>query len=78
MTTLPVPKLHPRSLGYGNPCAGGVEGKPTPSAPWLHDTCPECGWDGDAAIIRDPDLGPIGWECPDCLTFVTTRDLEDA
>lgn len=49
-----------------------------PSAPFFHDTCPECGWDGDAAVIRDADLGLIGWECPDCRTFVTTRDLEDA
>jgi predicted RNA-binding Zn-ribbon protein involved in translation (DUF1610 family) len=47
------------------------------SAPWVHDTCPSCGWDGDAAIVRDPDQGLMGFECPDCFTFVVTRDLEN-
>lgn len=47
----------------------------TRSAPWVHDSCPECGWDGDTAIILDADQGLLGWECPDCAYFVTTRDL---
>jgi hypothetical protein len=50
------------------------------AAPWIHDTCPECGFDGDVAVVLDPDQGLIGWECPDmeCRAWVTTRDLEDA
>ena len=44
-------------------------------APWIHDTCPECGWDGDAAVITITDQGLLGWECPECSYFVTMRDL---
>ena len=55
-----------------------AEARAARDAPWLHDTCFACGWDGDAAIVLDPDLGLMGWECPDCHTFITTRDLEDA
>jgi len=47
----------------------------TPPAPWMHDTCPECGFDGDVAVVIDPDQGLMGWECPECSEFVVTRDL---
>jgi hypothetical protein len=77
---LPVPELHPRSLGSRNTVPAGADPSTAPAgtSPFLHDTCPGCGWDGDAAIICDPDLGLLGWECPDCSTFIVTRDLEDA
>jgi predicted RNA-binding Zn-ribbon protein involved in translation (DUF1610 family) len=48
------------------------------SAPWIHDTCDDCGFDGDVAVIFDPDQGLMGWECPDCRAWITARDLEDA
>jgi len=41
----------------------------------MHDTCPECGFDGDVAVVIDPDQGLMGWECPECSEFVVTRDL---
>jgi predicted RNA-binding Zn-ribbon protein involved in translation (DUF1610 family) len=48
-----------------------------PDAPWIHDSCDECGWDGDAAIVRDPDQGLMGFDCPQCSVFVVARDLEN-
>ncbi len=53
---LPSLEPHPRFLESGD---------------LFHDTCPECGWDGDAALIRDE--GFLGWECPECFDVVTVR-----
>lgn len=46
---------------------------------FIHDTCPLCGWDGDAPLTWDRDTNLIGWECPDpdCRAWWTVRDLEE-
>ena len=77
---LPSPKLHPRSLGSRNtfPAAAPFDtATAAGTSPWIHDTCVECGFDGDVAVIRDIDEGLIGWDCPECSYFVTMRDLLD-
>lgn len=51
--------------------------QPDTTARWVHDTCDECGYDADVAIVDDFETGLRGWECPDCSTWVTHRDLEN-
>jgi predicted RNA-binding Zn-ribbon protein involved in translation (DUF1610 family) len=47
------------------------------AAPFRHETCWACGWDGDAPIVLDIDQGLVGFECPECETWITYRDMED-
>jgi len=87
-TILPDPEVLPTVSASVLPPVSRVQGRAEADpitasarssfAPFLHDTCPECGFDGDVAVVLDAEQGLMGWSCPDCSTFVVTRDLEDA
>jgi len=81
VTILPAPGLLAPSAVPLTRVQGRAEADPITAsarssfAPFLHDTCPFCGFDGDIAVVLDPDQGLMGWSCPECREWVTTRDL---
>jgi predicted RNA-binding Zn-ribbon protein involved in translation (DUF1610 family) len=58
------PTARPAGTGTSDVPAGAL---------FTHDTCPDCGFDGDMPQVLDPDLGDQGLECPDCGYVLTTR-----
>lgn len=39
-----------------------------------HETCDNCGYDGDVFGVYDPEGPYAGWECQECKTFHDTTE----